>query len=947
MQRGDGPLFERAQELGELRQAIERGGGGAGSVRVIAGAAGVGKTALLAAAAASAAGAGFAVLSASAALLETDLSWNVVQQLFAAGMRGGEAAPEELLQGAAGLAAAPLGIVDEPASAGALHGLYWLTAELAERTPLLLSVDDAHWADEPSLRYLAYLAERIADLPVLLLVGVRTGEAEAVPLRALAAAAATRSVELRELSPGASAELARQELGAGAAKEFCEACHLATNGNPFLLRELAGQLRRDGVEPTAERSEEVAAATPEAVIAAVGLRLSRLPAPAPELASAVAIVGDGVRLPQAAELAGLGEAEATRAADALAAAGILRRDAPLRFVHPLVREVVYGAVPPFARGEEHRRAARLLAASGADSQHVAAQLLRADPAGDPWAVAALREAASSAMAQGAPQVAAELLARAIAEPPRGAARADLLAELGQAEMAAGRPGACERLGESVSLIGDPRRRARVALDHGRALYVTGRPLEAAEVLERGHEELVRSGVEERSLAAELRASWLAVARTELPLRSRAAELAREVSASPPDGDSYGERALLAQVAGELTFAGEPRELPLRLARAALGDGELIVQETSDGLNWLAAIGALGWGDEFDAYDALQRSAQADARRRGSAIGLVNGSYGLSFSHYYRGHLMSAIAAAQQAIEAEPEGWLFFLPAARAQLSWALIERGELAAAAAQLELAHQDATWRGSSMQALVFECEARLHLARSEPAVALEAALAAGRVLEEALIPSPSVAPWRARAAVAAARLGRTEQAEALLSEGLARARRFGAPRPIGVALIAAGQVRSGAPGRRALEEAVAVLAGSPARLEHARALVLYGSALRRAGHDKAARDPLVEGLDMAASFGAAPLAAFARDELVAAGARPRRARSSGVESLTPSQLRVAELAAEDLSNREIAEALFVSRRTVETHLTHAYRKLGIDSRKQLARALREAGAADAARPG
>jgi DNA-binding CsgD family transcriptional regulator len=932
-------LFERGPELERLRETRAGARAGVGSVVVVEGPAGVGKTALLAAAREEAEREGLAALGATAPVLEGEIAWGAVRRLLAPALA---ADAEALLGGAAAHAAGPLGLSPEPAGAGALHGLYWLIAGLAERAPLQLALDDAHWADEPSLRFLAYLAERLSDLPVALVLGVRSGEEQPPPLRALLAAPDTQVIALRELSPAASAALTRARLGATAADEFCAACHQASGGNPFLLRELTRELRREGVEPSAERRGEVAAATPASVIRAVGLRLARLPEPARELAAAVAIFGGGADLRQAAELAGLEPEEAEAAADALAAAGILAPEAPPRFAHPLVAEVVYGALPPFRRGRRHRRAAALLAAGGSGDQRVATQLLATPAAGDPWVVERLREAAAAALGRAAPQTAADLLERALAEPPAEAERGEILAGLGCAELAAGRPDpSCEHLGEAVRLIVEPRDRARAALDHGRALYLTGRPMEGAAAFERGHVELTEAGIDDPSLGGELRAAWLAVARTELPLRARAAALAREVSADPPRGDSYGERALLAQVAGELTFAAEPRDRALELSRAALADGELIAQETSDGLNWIAAMGALGWGDDFDAYDELQRLAQADARRRGSVIGLVNGSYGLSFSHYYRGLLASAAASAWQAIEAESDGWVFFLPAARAHLSWSLIERGELDAALAQLEMARDDVAWPASAMQALVYEAKARLHLALAEPGLALDAALAAGRIFEEALVENPSIAPWRARAAVAAARLGRVDQAEALLEESLRRARRFGAPRPIGVTLLAAGQVRRRRAGLEALEEAVEVLADSPARLEYARALVFHGAALRRAGRAGPARERLLAGLDLAASLGAAPLAERAREELRAAGARPRRERLSGAASLTPAQLRVAELAVQGLSNREIAEALFVSRRTVETHLTQAYRKLDIASRAELEEALRGGGEA------
>jgi DNA-binding CsgD family transcriptional regulator len=352
------------------------------------------------------------------------------------------------------------------------------------------------------------------------------------------------------------------------------------------------------------------------------------------------------------------------------------------------------------------------------------------------------------------------------------------------------------------------------------------------------------------------------------------------------------------------------------------------------MSWIAALGARGWGDDFDGFEELAHHAIDDARRRGSVHGFATGAYAFSFSHYYRGMLIDAIADAEQAIAAERDGWRHFLTVALGQLAWALIERDQLDAAAAQLARAEAQTTLAGTSAHALVLEARARLELIRGQPRAALASALESGRVATAAHIPNPSIFPWRSRAALAAAALGDREQAEELLEEELRLARRFGAPRPIAVALGAAGAVR-GVDGLDALEEAVEIAAASPARLEHARALVALGAALRRRGQIGSARDRLRAGMDAAAALGAVRLEERARLELTAAGVRPRRRRSSGVDALTAAERRVAEAAREGMTNREIAESFFISLRTVETHLTHAYQKLGIQSRGELAAAL------------
>jgi DNA-binding CsgD family transcriptional regulator len=203
---------------------------------------------------------------------------------------------------------------------------------------------------------------------------------------------------------------------------------------------------------------------------------------------------------------------------------------------------------------------------------------------------------------------------------------------------------------------------------------------------------------------------------------------------------------------------------------------------------------------------------------------------------------------------------------------------------------------------------------------------------------------PWRSQAALALRELGDRAEARRLAGEELDLARAWGAPRALGAALRVAGVVEGGADGLALLGEAVEVLADSPARLEQAKARTELGAALRRANRRSQAREQLRRALELATTCGAAPLAVRAESELLATGARPRRIALSGVESLTPSERRVAEMAAEGPTNREIAQALFVTAKTVEVHLSSVYRKLGISSRSQLSAALARAVGAGAA---
>jgi DNA-binding CsgD family transcriptional regulator len=195
----------------------------------------------------------------------------------------------------------------------------------------------------------------------------------------------------------------------------------------------------------------------------------------------------------------------------------------------------------------------------------------------------------------------------------------------------------------------------------------------------------------------------------------------------------------------------------------------------------------------------------------------------------------------------------------------------------------------------------------------------------------NPAFVPWRSAAALSLASLGRHREARELTADELRRAQAFGAPRAIGIALHAQALVGPPAERLEGLAAAGAVLARSPARLEHARVLVDLGATFRAAGQRSAAREPLLEALALATRCGARTLERRARAELAAIGVRPRTTERTGTDSLTPSERRVVELAATGGTNREIAQTLFVTEKTVETHLGRSFRKLDITSRRQL----------------
>jgi DNA-binding CsgD family transcriptional regulator len=266
-----------------------------------------------------------------------------------------------------------------------------------------------------------------------------------------------------------------------------------------------------------------------------------------------------------------------------------------------------------------------------------------------------------------------------------------------------------------------------------------------------------------------------------------------------------------------------------------------------------------------------------------------------------------------------------------------MEQGKLDDAAATLARAGIGESLRDDARLLFFPDVRARLRMLNGDLAGGLAEMLDTGRRFEAVGSRNPAFMAWRSHAALALFQLGRQNEAGRLAGEELELARTWGAPRALGAALRAAGLVEGGEHGLALLEEAVQVLSDSPAKLEQARARTELGAALRRANRRTQAREQLRQALELATICGAAPLAARAESELLATGARPRRIALSGVASLTPSERRVAEMAAEGPTNREIAQALYVTQRTVEVHLTSIYRKLAISSRSQLAAALAE----------
>ena len=921
-------LLERERELEVLQAAVAGAADGTSSLVLVEGPAGIGKSRLLAEARMLGEEHELAVRSARGGELERDFPFGVVRQLFESQLAT-EDERSRLLSGAAQGAAPVFGegaADDDLPSEGMfarLHGLYWLTVNLSSERPLLLAVDDLHWCDGASLRFLAYLARRIEDLPVVLVASVRSLEADTnqAVLEELTSEPHAHVLMPGPLTADAVAEVVRDRLGEGVEPAFAEACHASTGGNPLLLNELLKALVADRVTPDAAHVDVVAELGPRAASRAVLLRLARLSPEAVQVARAIAVLGDGAEFEAVAGLAELEALAVAAATRELVHAEILRPESPLGFVHALVQAAVYHDLAPGERELYHERAAMLLVALGAPKQQVAAHALVIPPQARAWVVNVLADAAAVAVARGDLDAARSLLERALAEPPESGLQRSLLLELGRVEGMTSLPAAAEHLHSAYELAEDPASRGFAADQLARTLVFLGAPDESAALA--------------REAALELPPELADLAR-----RLDAVALFSLVFGAEPQGDEgerfaaardvdiaggVGARSLAAIAAWDWAQRGGPAEPVCALARAALHGGELLA---ADGLMPMVATMPLVMGDLDEALDVwdVQR---AEAHRKGSLARIGGVHLWSGYTQYLRGDLVEAEAELRSAYKAitawgmpTEGGWVPPL------LSVVLVERGAIEEARALLDNAADAPKYSDLTM---LLEC-ARLQLlladGRPEEALAHESPVKWKR--------HPRFAPWRSLQAEALERVGRHEEAVALAESELELARAWGSPGTVGRSLRVLGTLLH-TDGIEQLEAACDLLERVPARLEQAKALAALGSALRHTRKPMEAREPLRHALELADACGAQPLVDTIRSEIYATGARPRTTALTGVLALTASERRVADLAAGGQTNRDIAQALYVTPKTVEVHLSNAYRKLAIASRRELARALAE----------
>jgi DNA-binding CsgD family transcriptional regulator len=897
-----GELIEREETLGTLGIEVARGLAGEGRLILVEGEAGVGKTHVLDVAVGSHPEA--RVLRAVAGQYEGDLAFGVARQLLGAeAFAAGRPVPADVDVGAV------------------LDDLYLRVLALADERPLLLVVDDLHWADRPSVRLLAYLARRLDRAPLALLAGVRTGAGDLAVLREPGLGAVT--IGLRPLSADGSARLLVGLLGEARARDLSGACHQASGGNPFLLQTIARSLAEDG-DATATDQETLARGAAADVDFWVRAQIEGLGVDATAVLEAIAVVGDAAPLATVARIADCDRAATAAAVDALVAAGLLQPDGR-GFAHPLVHAAVREGIPVGRRALLTGRAARTLAAEQGDVARAASLLRGMGPLGEPWAGQLLAAAGEQAMREGAPAEAADLWRHCLAEPLAPVARFETTLALGALECAQGEVDGLSRLIRAGELAPDPAGSARAALARARVLQLQGEVDAKIALLEA---ELGRLGDAAPELAEEIEGELALLAVTATSLRARTLPRLRRLTAMVEEGDPPGNPVALAAVAAELAMNGRCAE-GVRWATEARRrlDGEADGGATGPIISSVLYISE-AWAEAEAHYEMVI----ADPRR--SAFLAADALTGRALIWLFRGDVLEAEAAARAALRLRDDH--IVQPLKYAVLADSLVEQDRVAEALEVTAGVAEPSELDQGTLGQMLVGARARVLFVAGRHAEALAAALRARDFEREWGGANPHMLRWREPATSALAALGEIEEARALAAESLGL---FGdAGMPIAGAL-ARRTVAVLAPGGPDVEELAAVVADLDsefARLEQARTLLELGAALRVLGQIGEARKELAAARELAHECGSVRLERRAREELVATGARPRRVALSGRAALTPAEGRVVDLAATGLTNPAIAALLVISRRTVEMHLSNAYRKLDIASRKDLPEALR-----------
>jgi DNA-binding CsgD family transcriptional regulator len=915
-------LLERDTELVLLDRTVLEVESGTGALLLISGRPGSGRSALVRELSSLAAARGAEVLRAHGALSERDFRFGVLRQLLEPLL----AEPEE--------SARPLESLltegEDDGGAGppeaVLHRLHALLVSRGAGRTVVLLVDDLRWADEASVRCLAYLITRLGGMRVLI-CAVLSEDDVRTPLAREILASATQRLRTRPLSPEATRKMVTAQFGSAHDVEFAECCHELTDGNPRELRSLLAKAAANRVEPYAGGIPELRLLGESDRRDRFAVLLGRDPAAA-GYAQAVVVLGERATPALADRVAALDPADLTRAKRMLSARWMSVEPNRVRVVDPDLVAVVEESMSAEESTRLHERAARVLHGYGYDPELVADQLMPVNAPLGKWAIDQLRVASDAARLRAAPDTAARYLRRALRDlAPDGTPRARLLAELAAVELGFDPASAVRHIVQSVPRLDTVRDRAdvlsRIPLTVPPSSRVVGELIrDVARQL--GDPE----SVEDRDLALRLEAR-IRFAGIEDPGEQDAAITRLDELAGAPSPHSAADRELrmvllraavltgkapaadVARMATEI-LAAEPANSTRVHSVAQFLPMTMVVADSVEGLgSWLGI--------------ALEHARRQHAAGTGSVLEADRAVLCL-----HTGKLAEARESALRAVERAGAG-----PLGSGSITIPAIALGAVARRLRDEELAERVLDLQPDPPDMQVFAMQRLLKGALAEWRGELLAALAqyldCGRRLERAGWLNPAISPWRAAAAQVRARLGDTMGAVELAEEDYSRAVAWGAPTAVGRALRVRAAVTGGDGGVEFLREAVRVLRDSPSELEFGQAMVELGRRIEETD-PREAGVVLREGHRLVGRFGAGRLADGAED---AAGIPGQRGARSDLPGLTRSEDAVARLAARGRTNQEIADELGVSRRAVEKHLTSSYRKLMIEGRADLAGAL------------
>lgn len=926
-------LLHRENELKAIAEALAEVTSGRPAVVIVEGSHGMGKTQLLQAVHAQT-GADVLTLRARCHAAENGFALGVVRQLFdpvIGSDRFGGSTPDVVER------------LADPGQGGGpdfLYGLYRATRTLTSMRSLLIMVDDFTFADEQSAQWLAYLARRMDELPVgIVLTGdpaVRGGEGLTAELHALPY---TRRLSLAPLCASCGETAVATSFGTPVDASFAAACHRLASGNPLILGELCDRLKRIGVAPDRTGIAAVARQGPGVLWETMGPWLRRHRPDRVELLESLAVLGAGADLETASMMCGTEQAALSDVEAELRALGLLD-DEGVRLGYPELRGAILAGMDPGLRNVLHGRAADLLFRIGSAPQLAAEHMmsLGAKAAGGPAnGREVLRRAAREAVTRQEWDVAARYLRRVLLEPGDDGTTGRTIAELGAVEMHRDVPAGI-RCFRTLSERGGPPAERFFALEPFADLLLTLESAEAGRFQTRALNALPAGAGRGLPPRPALRVAAQALCSGNRVNIRPAMEAARASSAENrgTTGVSGTAEEFNAARAIVLAMRGRHRARAVRHARQSWESAGGPAGRSSSA--WAGTL-ALAMADEL-ADAALHAERQlVYARQRRSPSELVLALIGKAEIDFRLGNLNSSYRAAVEAGECAPSvGADGLRVLARCCATRVLIERGMHDTPDAALgeldphEFAHP-------LVRALYLEIHGRHELACGRLREGLQSLLESGQHLLAHGIVNPACIPWQGRAVLTHLALREIRPARQLAEIQLATARAWGAPSTLGRALTIAAATCPISVRIPMLREATALLADGPAKLEHARTLAALGAALVDAGKDREARDVLRAGLEAADRCSAGRLRARMESRLSAAGGRPRELSDPAHVPLTWAELRVVRLIVQGMSNMEAAETLSLSKRTVDTHLARIYRKLGIGNRAQLLPALRSTG--------